>query len=258
MATGAYGTHTLRFRDEWRDFLRFVARPGAAPRLPDRRGGHGEWMDWFPEVSMGRLVRWSCVLWAINLLFLGPIALAAAGAGGAEHRLDLDNIPWLQALLWAPIVEELTFRHGLRQPGRAVWLVPACVVALLSGPRWYAVALTGMVVLLCWWPYLRRIPARPAALPWRWRRAYLRVFPWVVHGSCLLFAAVHLNNFSLNQTPWWLMPLLVLPQWLTGLALAWLRVRRGIGASMLLHGMFNGGPLLVVWLALQWMPLPPG
>src|SRR5690606_18577657 len=103
--------HPLRFRDEWRDFLRFVARSLAAPRLPGRRPGHGEWMDWFPaDVSVGRLALWACALWAINLLFLGPIALAAAGAGGAEHRLDLGNIPWLQALLWAPIVEELTFR----------------------------------------------------------------------------------------------------------------------------------------------------
>src|SRR5690606_18824873 len=167
----------LRFRDEWRDFLRFVARPGASPRLPGRQPGNGEWVDWFPEVSVGRLFRWAFFLWAVNLLFLGPIALAAAGAGGAEHRLDLGNIPWLQALIWAPIVEELTFRHGLRQPGRAVWLVPACVVALLAGPKWHAVALVGAVVLLCWWPYLRRVPARPAALPWRWCRAYLRAVP---------------------------------------------------------------------------------
>lgn len=245
----------VSFRHEWRDFLRFVVRPNLTPHLPGQKGGQGRWSDWFPAVSGRRLLQWAFVLWAINLLFLGPIALAAAGAGGAEHRLNLNNIPWLQALLWAPIVEELTFRYGLRQPGRALWLVPACVVALLAGPQWYAVVLVGVVVLLCWWPHLKRVSL--TAMPWRWRRWYMRAFPWVVHGSCLLFAAVHLNNFSLNQTPWWLMPLLVLPQWLTGLTLAWLRVRRGIGASMLLHGVFNGGPLLVVWLILQWMPLPP-
>jgi hypothetical protein len=31
-------------------------------------------------------------------------------------------------------------------------------------------------------------------------------------------------------------------------------MRRGIGASMLLHGIFNGGPLLVVWLIVRHMP----
>lgn len=249
---------TSPFRHEWRDFLRFAVRPTLAPRLGGRQSGHGEWADWFPRVSVGRLLQWACVLWAINLLFLGPIALAAAGAGGAEHRLNLANIPWLHALIWAPVVEELTFRYGLRQPVRAVWLVPVCVVALLAGPQGYAFVLVAIVVLLCWWPYIRRSPGTPkAAMPMRWRSAYLSVFPLVVHGSCLLFAGVHLNNFSLNQTPWWLMPLLVLPQWLTGLVLAWLRVRRGFGASVLLHGLFNGGPLLVVWLVLQWLPMPP-
>lgn len=257
VATVASAAQAVTFRQEWRDFLRFVVRPRVAPRLPGRQAGSGEWVDWFPELSLARLLRWALVLWAINLLFLGPIALAAAGAGGAEHRLNLGNIPWLQALLWAPIVEELTFRYGLRRPGRALWLVPVCVFALLQGPQSHAVALVGVVVLLCWWPSLRRKPLGQAALPWRLRRAYLQAFPFVMHGSCLLFAAVHLNNFSLNQTPWWLMPLLVLPQWLTGVALAWLRVRRGIGAAMLLHGIFNGGPLLVVWLVLQWVPLPP-
>ena len=245
------------FRKEWRDFIGFVARPSVAPRLSGREPGPGAWLDWFPAVSVGGLLKWAAVLWAINLLFLGPIALAAAGAGGAEHRLNLSNIPWLQALIWAPIVEELTFRYGLRQPLRTVWLLPVCLIALFSGPQWYAVALVGGVVLLCWWPTLWSVPQGFMRFPWRLRRAYVRVFPWVAHGACLLFAAIHLNNFSLHQTPWWLMPLLVLPQWLTGLVLAWLRVRRGIGASMLLHGLFNGGPLLLVWLVLQWVPLSP-
>jgi hypothetical protein len=70
----------------------------------------------------------------------------------------------------------------------------------------------------------------------------------------LLFAAVHLGNFSYNETPLWLLPFLVLPQWVTGLALAWLRVRRGVGAAMVLHGIFNGGPLLVIWLVISWLP----
>lgn len=257
-ATVAKSPDRPSFRQEWRDFIRFVVRPTAGPRLPGRSVGNADWRDWFPGVSVGRLAQWACALWAINLLFLGPIALAAAGAGGAEHRLNLGNIPWLHALIWAPVVEELVFRYGLRRPGRALWLVPLAVYALLSGPEAHAIAVVCVVILLCWWQAYPGSPLSKAPMSWRLRRAYLGGFPLLVHASCLLFAAVHLNNFSLNQTPWWLMPLLVLPQWLTGLALAWLRVRQGIGASMLLHGFFNGGPLLVVWLVLQWMPLPPG
>lgn len=241
----------LRFRDELGDFLRFVRRPGVLPRLPGRPAGNGWWLDWFPPIRLGRLVQWALLLWAINLLFLGPIAVAAAGAGGAQHRLDLNNIPFLHALVWAPIVEELVFRYGLRNVGKALWMLPLTVAALLTGPSGMGIALLAAALFFCWRPYLRNPPSAIKALPWPWRKQYLRAFPWVVHISCIAFAAVHLNNFSLNQTSYWLMPLLVLPQWLTGLVLGWLRVRRGIGASILLHGIFNGGPLLLVWIVLQ-------
>lgn len=40
--------------------------------------------------------------------------------------------------------------------------------------------------------------------------------------------------------------MLVLPQCMTGLVLAWLRVRRGMGASIVLHAIFNGGPVLLI------------
>src|SRR5690606_19311102 len=110
------------------------------------------------------------------------------------------------------------------------------------------------IVLVCWLPYLVAIPYTRRPLPWTYRQVYRRYFPWVFHLAALSFAAVHLYNFNLHQTPLWLLPLLVLPQWLTGLVLGWLRIKRGIGASMLLHGLFNSGPLLVVWLVLRFAP----
>lgn len=242
------------FRAELRDFLGFIVHPRFGPRLPGRSAGNGWWEDWFPSLSLGRLLKWACLLWAINLVFLGPIAVTAAGAGGATHRLDIQHIPWLQALLWAPIVEELVFRYSLRRISMAWWLLPAAVGAMLLGPKWPGILLLTAVVAACWLPYLFGLPYTRRSLSWRRRVFYRRCFPWVFHAVSLMFAAVHLYNFNLHQTPLWLMPLLVLPQWLTGLVLGWLRVKRGLGASMLLHGIFNGGPLLVVWMVLRYMP----
>nr|WP_167667523.1 CPBP family glutamic-type intramembrane protease [Pollutimonas harenae] len=243
------------FRDELRDFFHFVVHPRLGPRLPGRHAGSGWWEDWFPALSVGRLLKWAFFLWSVNLVFLGPIAVAAATAGGATHRLNIHNIPWMAALVWAPIVEELVFRYGLRRVGAIWWLVPAAVAAMLMGATWSGILLLAGILLVCWMPYLANIPYARKPIPWRYRLGYRRLFPWVFHAASLLFAAVHLYNFTLQAgTPWWLFPLLVLPQWLTGLVLGWLRVKRGIGASMLLHGMFNGGPLLVVWLVIQWAP----
>ena len=248
---------SFRFRDELRDFVRFVRHPRVTPRLPQRAAASGWWEDWFPSLSVMGLVKWALLLWTVNLVFLGPIAVSAAGAGGAQHRLDINNIPWVQALLWAPVVEELVFRYGLRHVAQSLWLLPASVAALVLGPNWATIALIAVVLIICWLPHLRKPELSRTGLrlfkplPWRYRVIYLRWFPWVFHAAALLFAAVHLHNFSLNHMPYWLMPLLVLPQWLTGLVLGWLRVKRGIGASMLLHGIFNAGPLLIVWIVVH-------
>jgi membrane protease YdiL (CAAX protease family) len=252
--TTVTGRAPQRFRDELRDFLRYIVRPRFGPRLPGRHAISGWWEDWFPGLSLGRMLKWALFLWAINLAFLGPIAVAAAGLGGATHRLDIHNVPWLQALLWAPIVEELVFRYGLRRPGQVWWLIPIAVATMLIGPKGWGMGLLVATLALCWLPWLARLRFARRPLPWRYRLFYRRWFPWVFHLASFLFAAVHLYNFNLHHTPLWLMPLLVLPQWLTGLVLGWMRMKRGIGASMLLHGIFNGGPLLIVWLVLKAAP----
>ncbi|MEO6960296.1 MAG: CPBP family intramembrane glutamic endopeptidase [Burkholderiaceae bacterium] len=243
----------LRFRAELHDFIRFVARPRFTPRLPRRSAANGRWEDWFPTVSFRRMLQWAFFLWVVNLIVLGPIAVFAATEGGAQHRLDLANVPWLQALLWAPVVEELVFRYGLRHIAQSLWVVPLAVYALLAGPQWVSFFLVVAILLICWRPYFGNGWAH-RSLPWRFRVRYCHWFPVVFHLSSLAFAAMHLNNFSMHGTSYWLMPLLVLPQWLTGMVLGWLRVKRGIGASMLLHGIFNGGPLLIVWIVLHTVP----
>jgi hypothetical protein len=208
-----------------------------------------------PAIRFVRLVQWAAFLWAINLLLLGPLAILAATFGGATHRLNIHAIPWLQALIWAPVVEELVFRYALRRPLAYAWLVPVAVVAMFTGPSWQGWTLAGCLLLLCWLPALS---GTGSTLPLRWRasvRSYgRRWFPWIFHGAGVVFAGLHLYNFNLAQTPWWLLPVLVLPQWLTGLVLGWMRVRRSMGSGMALHAVFNAGPLLAVWLVLQLAP----
>lgn len=242
------------FRYELADFLRFIRYPTLGPRLPGQARGQGWWADWCPTLRFGRLLQWAALLWAINLLVLGPLAIMAASAGGATHRLNIHAIPWLQALLWAPVVEELVFRYGLRRPASILWLVPLAVAALFMGPSWQGVTLAGVLLLLCWVPQQLNWYRWTQPTAWHWRSYYRYHFSWVFHIASASFAALHLYNFNLHQTPWWLLPVLVLPQWLTGMVLGWLRVRRGMGAAVVLHGIFNAGPLLAVWVVLQLAP----
>lgn len=244
MTTPAFGT-------DLRAFLRFVRRPHLTPRVVGRGGGSGWWRDWYPNVSFGRMLAWVALLWFVNLFVLAPLALSAAESSGAQHRMDPDNIPWLMAVLWAPLAEEMLFRYSLRYPRAILWVIPVMAMVVFSGPSWLSIAAFLLVLALLTALKMRGLASNDEALSWRLRRLYVQWFPWVFHLSVLTFAFVHLNNFKLNGTPWWMFPVMVLPQWMTGLVLAWMRVRSGIGTSMLMHMMFNGGPLLLIWLMLM-------
>lgn len=241
---------SLSFRAECVDFWRFVRHPGVAPRLPGRATGSGWESDWRCGMSIKRLMQWALLLWVINLFVLGPVAVGAAGLGGSEHRLDMRNIPWFTGLIWAPLVEEMAFRYGLRRPIQMLWFTPLAFVAVLMGVQGWTIGLVLLVLLLAWWGTRRA----PMVVGGAWRGFFHSRFGWIFHLSALGFAAMHLNNFTLGDMPFWLMPALVLPQYSTGLVLGWLRVRRGIGASVCLHAIFNGGPLFLVWLVITFAP----
>lgn len=258
----------VSFAAEVKDLIRFLRHPRLTPRLPRQVGTEAWTQDWFGPVRLGRLMLWALVLWSINLFVFGPIAVAAAGAGGAQHRFNLAHIPWIQAVLWAPVVEELAFRYILRRPAQAFAVLPIALVCLFAGPKWYVQLLLVLSLYLIInrsaWPVQdesrqvsgSRLAAALQGRAWRWSsyKRYVLYFPWVFYGSTLAFAALHLYNFSLNAAPWYLLPLLVLPQAITGLVLGWMRVRWGIGSAILLHALFNAGPLMLVMLVLRLMP----
>ncbi len=66
-----------------------------------------------------------------------------------------------------------------------------------------------------------------------------RYFPWIFYASAIIFGAVHLSNFDLNEQLLWLSPLLILPQISAGIFMGFIRVKLGLFWSILLHGAFN-------------------
>lgn len=242
-------TAVLRFRDEFRQFLKFVRRPNLRRVVQHSTPVSGWVADWLPGCKFSRLFAWAGALWLINIVALGPLVLTVFEMSGATHRISVHNLPWFQALVWAPIIEEMLFRFGLRRPVMALLVVPVLIYVFLNGFAWWASSLIVLVMLLLIWSM--RHAVMPTGQTWKWLRTYLWAFPVVMHGSVLAFAALHIHNYEFVDLPWWMMMVLVLPQWVTGLALCWIRVQRGIGAAILVHALFNAGPLAVAWLALQ-------
>ncbi|WP_296468435.1 CPBP family glutamic-type intramembrane protease [Pigmentiphaga sp.] len=248
-----------RFREEFADFLAFVKRPRLAPRM--RRGAYSyrrlcqgkpryASLEWLGGAAAPRFFCWLLVLWGINLLLLGPLAASVATASGAQRRLDVLHLSWFHVVVWAPVIEEMVFRFGLRRPAAAVWLLPVMIAAMLMRPSFaaavsVALACGGIAGVLAWRRY---------RWPRRWLRRYRNAFPVIFHVATLAFALLHLFNFRLGSTAWAWLPLLVLPQWATGLVLGWMRVRFGIGASIILHACFNAGPMALLWFLQTYAP----
>ncbi|MDX3905909.1 MAG: CPBP family glutamic-type intramembrane protease [Pigmentiphaga sp.] len=258
-AARAPGRGRPGFREEFADFLAFVRRPALGPRLPRAPYGYRRLdgsrpryasQEWLGGIAGPHLAAWLAVLWGINLLVLGPVAASVATASGAERRLDTLQLSWFHVVLWAPVVEEMLFRFGLRRPATALWLLPVLLAALLLRPT---PAMAASVAFAC--AIIAAVLAwRRYRWPWRWLRRYRDAFPAIFHLSTLAFAFLHLLNFRLGEAGWLLLPLLVLPQWATGLALGWMRVRFGIGTSMAMHAAFNAGPMALLWALQKYAP----
>ncbi|WP_187395040.1 CPBP family glutamic-type intramembrane protease [Pigmentiphaga aceris] len=234
----------------WRelgDFLAFLKHPTlrrGAGRLAGRVPVSGAAAEWTSGLALSRLLFWLVVLWTVNFMVLGPLAVGVADGNGVERVRPLLPSQWPYVVLWAPLVEEMLFRFWLRRPPGWPLYTLMAAAAFLLGPGWW---LALIVVSLGAWR-LVQVLQPTQALPWARLRRLRRRFPIYLHLSVLAFALGHLGNYQGGDTAWWLLPLVVLPQWFTGLVLAWMRVRQGIGAAIAMHAGFNSLPLFLLYL----------
>ncbi len=145
------------------------------------------------------------------------------------------------SLLLAPVLEELLFRGWLTGRIAALRFAAYGFAALaLFGVSLFlppdlasgvgfmavAVALAGCVH----WSLTQR---RDQTIP-TW---FTQHFRWIVWGSSLVFGLIHLGNYEPLSHP--LGVLVVLPQTIGGLLLAYTRTRLGLGAAMVHHAAYN-------------------
>ena len=64
-------------------------------------------------------------------------------------------------------------------------------------------------------------------------------FPWAFYLLTTAFALLHAFNFPGWKEHWALLPLLIAPQWVTGVFLGFLRVRFSLPWSIGLHALYN-------------------
>lgn len=224
------------------DYLAFIR----SPALPPRRQGLS------PKSARAVALLFALDV-LITLVFIGLLYLAEK----AGHTLP--EIPWdmdlgsifLVGIVVAPVLEELLFRVWLTGQRGAILAIAspvslfAAIAALLAfAPDGGALARLGIVGLVLAWVVgtvflaIRRKSQGVAG-------AYVRVFPWLFWASCVLFAAAHILNLEGGFQP--LLVLLVVPQFVGGTILAFVRLHYGMWANTSMHASFNALLLTAAW-----------
>lgn len=227
-------------RAEWNSYLAFVKRPS----LPERAAPIGK-----PGLMALLHMLGLDLAFMIVLVSLAGLALVAGVElpETALAGLDVDLQLALMVVVIAPLAEEILFRGWLsgRPAHLAAFLalvlgVMSAAVALVNrgGAHYLATVAITLVLVVAALVFLRKRPV-PG-----WFRA---IFPLMFWLSTLAFASIHLLNYEQGSLA--ILVPLVLPQFVLGTILAYLRVNYGLWSCVLLHMLHNGLILGTVVLA---------
>ncbi len=223
----------MSLRERVADVVRFMLRP-APCWLP---------LPWGRALLLALLALFAFDL-ALDTLVVGLTTLLDSELGFLPAPIEEDATlaeDLFSYLLLAPVLEELVYRGWLT--GRVAALRFALygfgaeamfIGALLVSPDMaMLLALAGVALALAGLVHWSLTRDRDTAVP-EW---FARHFHWFVWGSTLLFGLMHLGNYEPLTHP--LGMLVVLPQTIGGLLLAYTRTRLGLGAAMLHHAAYN-------------------
>lgn len=202
-------------------------------------------------------------LWSFCMLFIVVLGIIT---GSTLHFFgyDLKNFAinkflennkvltlFLLASIWAPFAEEITFRLGLRfTPLNLSLSLSFLLLFILRGffdshlPPWLftinnfrgilSFVFSGLILTLCLMLIFHRSNIKKFL-----HSFFYRYFFFIFYFFSFLFAFFHITNYASIGKIWFLIPLLVAPQFLVGVLLGFVRLRYGITWSILGHFWHN-------------------
>lgn len=244
-----------------RPLLTFLRRP-AFTAAPPARLTPWEWVGW-----VGLLIVVAVIGSALDTLFERTFHWRVPA--NSVWMAFLRHPSWVvvTVLLPAPALEELGFRAFLSSAPRFVFLglafFPVYIYIYIRNnlirvpaPTSPAAAVSGY--FHAFWIVLAA--AAISLLLYRYRRDAVADFfrrraGWIFWISCAVFGAEHTFLYT-NAFAWWGF-VLVLPQFLAGVGLAYIRVSYGLRWSIASHYVFDALAVLPSWLYLSAAPHGP-
>ena len=230
-------------RGEWSRFFAFLKWP----TLPDRAVP----MQAAGFVAVMRMLALDLLVMSVLLgTAFAVIALGVDIPETAIAGMEMTAGLAFAAIVVAPLAEEIGFRSWLSgRPGHVLFIVATLVAVGIVGaslttgmqsvdPVKGIIALVIFLAgLVATWVLRQR-----GAMGW-----FRKAFPLFYWFSALAFASIHLLNFSVENMLA-ILPL-VLPQFVIGLVLGYLRVNYGLWSSILLHILHNAAFISLVAIA---------
>jgi len=190
-----------------------------------------------------------CYLMLLLSGIIMGVVFQAAGVSMPEpadeftEMMNSRNFIFLAAIM-APLVEEVLFRSWLGRGWGVLVIAPLLLslAALLGisgaeelapGVKITAVVIVTVAVIIYLFRYVALRKTQGVI-----ETAAQKVFPYAFWGSCIAFGLMHLANYQGGDMGL-LMPLIVLPQFLIGIVLGFVRMRYGLMCAMVFHGSYN-------------------
>jgi membrane protease YdiL (CAAX protease family) len=218
-----------------KDFIAFVRKP---TRGHPRRAG--------VKTEIRTILTLLAVNAVFTLLVCLPMQLVLHRTIGLDVRPNLLGAGEFafSALVFAPVVEELMFRAGLRSARWALFGMPVMGSMFASDSKVIlAVAGLAAMIWLIGHLYGLRLPAEARAKRrWKHGRAFIRHYALVVWVSAALFGVVHISLFVADAGLGWknvFLVLAVMSQCMGGMVFSYLRLRHGLGSSVAAHCAWN-------------------
>lgn len=232
----------------FRDMARYVRRPHFIAR-PMPFGLH-------TLSALLKLLVFAVLMLPVLGLVMG-VLVAVSGVSLPDPSDDFQdmmkqsNFIFLAAIV-APLVEEGLFRSWLGKRWGVLLIAPLLLGGIVlwmtfkpsaDAPSEFSLLmiilmLGSFAVYIMRYLKLRREDAVLEA-------ALAKVFPFAFWGTSLAFGAMHLANYE-DGSMGLLLPVLVMPQFMIGVMLGYIRMRFGLLAAMVFHGAYNGLVVTVI------------
>ncbi len=185
-----------------------------------------------------------------NILAVGLVNLTIVNLediGNVFDQMDYGFLPMFGlAVIVAPVIEELIFRLPLKFKTPLSILI-GLIVAGFIGFFIYTKALSDAFFIFPTVIFVAIVYFLNESTPPSEDSETLidRYFPFFFYLVAMTFAYIHIYNYDSSQFSTWMIPFIVIPQFVLALFLGFVRIRIGLWASIYMHALNNFIPLIL-------------